>query len=100
MALREQLNEDIKSAMKAREQHKLDALRLLSAAAKHREVDERITLDDAALARAAQAGAEAQAQRPAQVGRARDVEPDGHERRVDRVGLAAVVEVRDRDVEI
>ena len=49
MALREQLNEDIKSAMKAREQQKLDALRLLSAAAKQREVDERITLDDAAL---------------------------------------------------
>ena len=49
MSLREQLNEDIKSAMKAREQRKLDALRLLSAAAKQREVDERITLDDAAL---------------------------------------------------
>ena len=49
MALREQLNEDIKSAMKAREQTKLDALRLLSAAVKQREVDERITLDDAQL---------------------------------------------------
>ena len=49
MALREQLNEDIKSAMKAREQARLDALRLLSAAVKQREVDERITLDDAQL---------------------------------------------------
>jgi uncharacterized protein len=49
MALREQLNEDIKTAMKAREQQKLDALRLLSAAVKQKEVDERITLDDAAL---------------------------------------------------
>ena len=49
MALREQLNEDIKTAMKARNQQKLDALRLLSAAAKQKEVDERITLDDAGL---------------------------------------------------
>src|SRR5688500_582043 len=46
MALREQLNEDIKTAMKAREQSRLDALRLLLAAVKQREVDERITLDD------------------------------------------------------
>src|SRR5258705_13068485 len=49
MALREQLNDDIKSAMKARDSERLNALRLLSAAAKQREVDERITLDDAAL---------------------------------------------------
>ena len=49
MALRDQLNEDIKTAMKARAQDRLDALRLLSAAVKQREVDERITLDDAAL---------------------------------------------------
>ena len=49
MALREQLNEDIKAAMKAREQQKLDALRLLLAAVKQREVDERITLDDAGV---------------------------------------------------
>ena len=46
MALREQLNQDIKAAMKAREQNRLDALRLLLAAVKQREVDERITLDD------------------------------------------------------
>ena len=49
MALRDRLNEDIKVAMKAREAEKLAALRLLSAAVKQREVDERITLDDAAL---------------------------------------------------
>ena len=49
MALREKLNEDMKTAMKAREQAKLDALRLLLAAVKQREVDERITLDDAAV---------------------------------------------------
>src|SRR3954463_7767502 len=46
MGLREQLNEDIKTAMKAREQDKLNALRLLLSAVKQREVDERITLDD------------------------------------------------------
>jgi uncharacterized protein YqeY len=49
MALREQLNEDIKTAMKAREADKLGALRLLLAAVKQREVDERITLDDAGV---------------------------------------------------
>ena len=46
MALREKLNDDIKTAMKAREAEKLGALRLLLAAVKQREVDERITLDD------------------------------------------------------
>src|SRR5512138_3686150 len=47
MALREKLNEDMKTAMKAREQERLAALRLMLAAVKQREVDERITLDDA-----------------------------------------------------
>jgi uncharacterized protein YqeY len=49
MPLREQLNEDIKTAMKAREQNRLDALRLMLSAVKQREVDERITLDDAGV---------------------------------------------------
>jgi uncharacterized protein YqeY len=49
MALREQLNEDIKSAMKAREAERLNALRLMLAAVKQREVDERVTLDDAGV---------------------------------------------------
>ena len=49
MPLREQLNEDMKSAMKAREAEKLGAIRLLLAAVKQREVDERITLDDAGV---------------------------------------------------
>ncbi len=49
MALRDKLNDDIKVAMKAREAEKLGALRLLSAAVKQREVDERITLDDAGV---------------------------------------------------
>jgi uncharacterized protein YqeY len=49
MPLREQLNEDMKSAMKARESDKLGAIRLLLSAVKQREVDERITLDDAGV---------------------------------------------------
>jgi len=49
MPLREQITEDMKSAMKAREAERLGALRLLLAAMKQREVDERITLDDAAV---------------------------------------------------
>ena len=49
MALRERLNDDIKNAMKAREQDKLAALRLMLSAVKQREVDERITLDDAGV---------------------------------------------------
>jgi len=41
--------DDIKAAMKAREQAKLVTLRMLSAAIKQKEVDERIDLDDAAV---------------------------------------------------
>jgi len=46
MPLREQLNEDIKTAMKARATDRLNALRLMLSSVKQREVDERITLDD------------------------------------------------------
>ena len=49
MALREQLNEDIKTAMKAREQDRLAALRLMLSEVKRKEVDERITLDDSGV---------------------------------------------------
>ena len=49
MALRDQLNEDMKAAMKARDAERLAALRLALAAVKQREVDERITLDDAGV---------------------------------------------------
>jgi len=49
MPLRDQVNEDMKAAMKAREAERLGALRLLLAAMKQREVDERITLDDAGV---------------------------------------------------
>lgn len=46
MALKQQIQEDIKTAMKAREQAKLGVLRMLSAAIKQKEVDERIELSD------------------------------------------------------
>jgi uncharacterized protein YqeY len=44
--LRTRINEDMKTAMRAKEQKRLDVIRLLLAAIKQREVDERITLDD------------------------------------------------------
>jgi uncharacterized protein YqeY len=49
MTLRDRINEDMKNAMRAREAERLGALRLLLAAVKQREVDERITLDDASV---------------------------------------------------
>ncbi len=49
MLLRERVTEDVKAAMKAREAERLGTLRLLTAAMKQREVDERITLDDAGV---------------------------------------------------
>jgi uncharacterized protein YqeY len=49
MPLRERINEEMKAAMKAREADRLGALRLLLSAVKQREVDERITLDDAGV---------------------------------------------------
>lgn len=49
MSLKAQILEDIKQAMKAREQAKLATLRMLSAAIKQKEVDERVDLDDAAV---------------------------------------------------
>ena len=49
MGLRERINEEIKTAMKARETENLATLRLLLSAVKQREVDERITLDDAGV---------------------------------------------------
>ena len=48
-SLKDQITEDMKSAMKARETERLAAIRLLLAAIKQREVDDRITLDDAAV---------------------------------------------------
>lgn len=46
MSLRERINEDMKSAMRARETEKLAAIRLLTSAIKQREVDERIEITD------------------------------------------------------
>ena len=48
-SLKDRITEDMKTAMKARETERLAAIRLLLAAIKQREVDERITLDDAGV---------------------------------------------------
>ena len=50
MSLKARITEDMKSAMKAKEAAKLSAIRLLNAAIKQKEVDERIELDDTAVA--------------------------------------------------
>ena len=44
--LKLRINEDIKTAMRSKEKDRLAALRLITAAIKQREVDERISLDD------------------------------------------------------
>ena len=49
MSLRIQINDDMKSAMRAKDTQRLGTIRLLQAAMKQKEVDERITLDDAAV---------------------------------------------------
>jgi Uncharacterized conserved protein len=46
MTLRQQLTEDMKTAMRAGDKHRLGVIRLMLAAVKQREVDERIELDD------------------------------------------------------
>jgi uncharacterized protein YqeY len=46
MALKERVTEDMKTAMRAGDRERLGTVRLLLAAIKQREVDERITLDD------------------------------------------------------
>ena len=46
MLLKERINEDMKSAMRSKDTARLSALRLLLAAIKQREVDERVTLGD------------------------------------------------------
>lgn len=47
MSLKDQITDDMKAAMRAREADRLSAIRMLLAAIKQREVDDRITLDDA-----------------------------------------------------
>jgi hypothetical protein len=49
MHLKERVTEDMKSAMRAKESLKLGTIRMLLAAVKQKEVDERITVDDAML---------------------------------------------------
>ncbi len=49
MALKEQITEDMKSAMRAKEAERLSTIRLLLAAIKQKEVDEQIQLDDAGV---------------------------------------------------
>jgi uncharacterized protein YqeY len=47
--LKSRIQDDVKSAMRARDRDRLGALRLITAAIKQKEVDDRIDLDDAAV---------------------------------------------------
>ncbi|MGJ7554947.1 GatB/YqeY domain-containing protein [Variovorax sp. RB2P76] len=47
MTLKEQITEDMKTAMRAKDAERLGTIRLLLAALKQKEVDERVELDDA-----------------------------------------------------
>lgn len=49
MSLRTRIQDDMKAALRAKESARLSAIRLLLAAVKQREVDERIELDDDAI---------------------------------------------------
>lgn len=49
MTLKDRITEDMKAAMRARQTERLSTIRMLLAACKQREIDERIVLDDAAV---------------------------------------------------
>ena len=49
MSLKDQITEDMKTAMRAKDSERLGTIRLLQAAMKQKEVDERVELDDAAI---------------------------------------------------
>ena len=49
MSLKDQINDDMKAAMRAKDSERLGTIRLLLAAMKQKEVDERVTLDDVAV---------------------------------------------------
>lgn len=49
MSLKDRITEDMKAAMRAKEADKLGTIRMLLAAVKQKEVDERVVVDDAAL---------------------------------------------------
>ena len=49
MSLKDQITEDMKTAMRAKDSARLGTIRLLMAAMKQKEVDERVELDDTAV---------------------------------------------------
>ncbi|WP_338338050.1 GatB/YqeY domain-containing protein [Xanthomonas citri pv. bilvae] len=49
MSMKQQLTDDMKAAMKSGDKHSLGVIRLINAAIKQKEVDERIEMDDAAV---------------------------------------------------
>jgi uncharacterized protein YqeY len=49
MTLKERINEDMKAALRARDAARLSAIRMLLAAIKQKEVDERVVANDAAV---------------------------------------------------
>jgi len=49
MTLKDQITEDMKAAMRAKDSDRLGTIRLLLSACKQKEVDERVVLDDAAV---------------------------------------------------
>lgn len=49
MSLKDRINEDMKAALRAKDAARLSAIRMLLAAVKQKEVDERIVADDAAV---------------------------------------------------
>jgi uncharacterized protein YqeY len=49
MSLKDRITEDMKAAMRAKEADKLTTIRMLLAAVKQKEVDERVVVDDVAL---------------------------------------------------
>ncbi|WP_397532878.1 GatB/YqeY domain-containing protein [Roseateles sp.] len=49
MSLKDQITEDMKNAMRSKDSERLSTIRMLLAAVKQKEVDERVIVDDAAL---------------------------------------------------
>ena len=49
MSLKERITDDMKAAMRAKDSERLGTIRLLTAAMKQKEVDERVELDDVAV---------------------------------------------------
>ena len=49
MSLKDQINEDMKTAMRAKDSERLGTIRLLLSAIKQKEVDERVVVDDVAV---------------------------------------------------